>query len=119
MKNVYKGASVSWVIELVDSDETAQDISGWTGWLTIKENKLDASGTEVPDASAVLQKKVVLPASPAAYEIDLSLTPTETENNFEVGKTYYVDTQMKDASGAIIIGYDDIWYVKARVTQDQ
>ena len=89
---VYRGDDLSFNLVFTDEDESPIDITSWTVFLTIKNNKND------PDAKAVLQKDFTDFSSPALGIAPIIVSNTET-NNFVGG--YFYDLQVKRQDGSI------------------
>lgn len=87
-----EGDDDTFVITKKDSDGNAEDISGWTFWLTIKADREDT------DANATVQKKVTSHTDAANGETEISLTNSDTS---DLQGKYYYDMQYKDGSSNI------------------
>lgn len=79
-------------LTITDGDGNAKDISGWTFWLTVKENRGDT------DADAIIQEKVTSHTDAANGETEIVLADDDTSELD--GKKYY-DIQAKKADDTI------------------
>lgn len=84
----------------------ATDITGWTVWMTIKENLSDA------DVAAKLQKVVTSHVSPTTGVTQIHLTNANTN---ALDSEYYYDIQVKDDNGYITT----LFYGKIDFTDDR
>jgi hypothetical protein len=87
--DIYVGDDVIWDLTFTDSDGTAQDISGSSIRFVVKANK------DTPDASAVIDKTLVVssPPDPTAGLAQFTITDTETSGitpGSYVGEMIYI-----------------------------
>jgi hypothetical protein len=95
--DVVRGDDKYYIINITDGAGLPIDITGWTVFLTIKED------TAVPDEEAIISKTITDHMDPTNGKSKIHLANTETNH---VG-TYYYDIQIKKPSG----GVDDIFTV--------
>lgn len=90
---VVRGDTLPLELEVIDDDTgLAQDLTGWTAFMTIKEDLED------DDVDAVVSKTVNPIPSPTLGIVDLSATPDDTSG---LAGVYYYDIQLKSPAGAI------------------
>ena len=90
---VYRGDDISWNLVFTDEDESPIDITSWTVFLTIKNNKNDT------DANAVLSKEYTSFITPALGIAPIIVSHTETDSL--IGN-YFYDFQVKRQDGSIL-----------------
>ena len=106
------GNTVNFILTFTDDAGTAIDITGWTVWMTVKENINDA------DASAKIQKKVTSHTTPLSGITTITMSATETAGlltSTTVGR-YIHDIQIKNASSEIYTIEIGPFLVETRVT---
>jgi len=86
------GDDDTFTITYQDADGNVQDITGWTFWLTIKENKSDT------DAEAVVQKTVTSHTDPTNGKTEIDVDAADTE---DLAGNYWYDMQREDENGDI------------------
>ncbi len=92
---VFKGDSQDIVITIKDSG-TAIDITGYTFFFTVKENKTDT------DADAKIDKTVTSLSDPTNGEVTIAVSKTDTTLPVSTSTQKYVyDVRMQDTSGKI------------------
>ena len=79
-------------VRITDSDDNPIDITGWTFYFTVKENREDA------DSDAIVQRVVTSHDNPTNGETSFELTATETEALFG---DYWYDMKYKTAGGVV------------------
>ena len=90
----YRGDDISFNMAFTGEDEiTPLDITGWTVFFTIKNNKSD------PDKKAVLQKEFINFAAPQNGIAPIIVSKTETDG---FKGSYYYDFQVKRLDGTIL-----------------
>ena len=87
---VRKSTSKKYEVQ-IEKDGTAQDITDWTIYMTVKESMEDS------DANAKINKKITSHSEPEAGKSLIKLTATDL--NLTVG-TYYYSVDYKDAEGS-------------------
>ncbi len=109
---VYKGDSKDYVITIKDSAGTAITITGYTFYMSIKENAIDT------DANAKIAKTVTSHTTPASGITTISLSATETDALSVSDQTqkYVYDVRMKDTSGKVTTILNGSFIVKQPVT---
>lgn len=92
---VYKGDSKDYVIT-VKEDGSAVDITGYTFYMTVKENATDT------DANAKIDKTVTTHSDPTNGETTISLSTSDTNQTVSSATQKYVyDIRMKDTSDKV------------------
>lgn len=89
---IYRGDDVSWDLIFKDSEGVPIDITGYTFFFTVKENKADT------DDEALITKTVDTHTDPTNGETEINLSSTLT--NITPGLFWY-DIQQKDNIGKI------------------
>lgn len=91
----WRGDDISFNMVFTDSDnnEAPLDVTGWTVFFTIKNNKSDS------DNKAVLQKNFTNFPAPLTGVVPIFVSNTET-NNFK--GNYFYDFQIKRADGIVL-----------------
>lgn len=87
----YRGDTYPILLTITEDDE-ALNLTGWTVFLTVKENEDDL------DANAKISKTNTVHAEPLAGKTRFVLTATDTA---ELAGIYYFDVQVKRADGTI------------------
>ncbi len=101
-----QGTDEPITLTIKDSDGNAQDITGWTIRLTLKDYPSDT------DANAVLQEDAVITnASGGLAQFNLSDSDTDSLEG-----TYYYDIRYKDSGGDIKVIYSGKFMFHKRVT---
>lgn len=91
-----------------DDAGNPEDITGWTFWLTLKENRRDS------DSDAVLQKEVTSHVDAANGKTEFVLSNTETSS---LEGTYQYDMQYKTSAGDITTFLRGTMYFDGEVTE--
>ena len=86
--SVDRGTTPGWYLK-VTKDGSAEDITGWTVYLTVKENMQD------DDADAIIKKDITDHENPTGGITLIELTSTETN----ITGTRYYDIKVKDNKG--------------------
>ena len=89
---VYRGDDKSYTLNFTDSDSAAVDITGYTIYFTVKENRTDT------DANAIITKDVTSHSSALGGITIITLSSTDTGQTV---KKYYYDISWKDSSNKI------------------
>lgn len=93
---VHKGDSQDIVITVKDSNGVATDITGYTFFFTVKEDKTDT------DADAKIDKTVTSLSDPTNGETTIAVSKTDTDLTVSSSTQKYVyDVRMKDTSDKI------------------
>lgn len=87
----YAGDSFARTVTVKDSDGNAVDLTGWTFYLTIKEEKTDADG------DAVFQNSYTA-ATPSSGQVDITLDASDTD---DLLGDYWYDIRYKDDTGFV------------------
>lgn len=87
-----QGDDETFAITRQDSDGNAKSISGYTFWLTIKNDYSDS------DADAAVQKTVTSHTDAANGKTEIDLTSSDTG---DLSGNYFYDIQEKDGSGNV------------------
>jgi len=88
---VDRGRTQSYVLTFTDSSDTAIDITGYTVYMTVKQN----FDTDATDANALISKTVTSHTNPTAGITTITLSDTDTA--ITVG-SYFYDITYKDTS---------------------
>lgn len=88
----FRGDDITINLAFKDADGVAQDITGWTTFMTIK------SSIDDPDVDAVFQEDVTIHDSPADGLTHFTIT--DADSDALVGD-YVYDIQYKDSTGLI------------------
>lgn len=106
---IYKGATKSWILYFTKLD-LAQDITGWTIYMTVKTNHADT------DENAVINKKITSHTDATAGKTTISLSKTDTDL---LGQ-YYYSIDYKDDVGNEGPMFEGRFQVKrsTRITRD-
>ena len=107
---VYKGDSKDYVITVKNSAGTAINITGYTFYMTVKEN--------ATDTDAKIAKTVTSHTTPASGITTISLTAAETDALSVSDQTqkYVYDVRMKDTNGKVTTILNGSFIVKQPVT---
>jgi len=104
----YRGDTSVLTLTFKKADGTAQPITGWTVFLTLKTNKLD------PDANALVSKTITSHADPTNGITIITIAASETINL--LGK-YFYDIQYKTDLGVIKTVLDGTYQFLEDVTK--
>lgn len=88
-----EGDDDTFTVTYEDADGNAQDITGWTFWLTVKESITDA------DSDAVIQKEVTSHTDPTNGQTEFVVTQSDTA---DLRGNYDYDMQRRDGNGDIV-----------------
>lgn len=88
---VTRGDDIIYQLAIVDQNDLAIDITGYTVFFTVKEKPTDT------DANAVITKDITSHYNAEGGITQISLTPTDTDR---IG-AYYYDIQIKNGDGNI------------------
>ena len=105
--SIKRGDSWSRTMYFEDEDGARIDITGWTIFLTVKENADD------PDTNAIISKTITTFSDPVNGEAEIELTPTDTAQEIE---SYLFDIQVKTAVGEIYTIVEGIITITKDVT---
>lgn len=107
----YKGDSQDYNITVKDASDVAINITGYTFFMTIKENATDT------DANAKVKKTVTSHTSPTTGVTKISLTGADTTLAVSSSTQKYVyDIRMKDTSGNVTTLLNGVFKVLQPVT---
>lgn len=87
-----QGDDVQFDLTFTDSNDNPKDITGWTVWMTVKEEEA------APDTEALVQKEVTSHVDAANGETAVKLSSSETD---DLSETHYYDVQVKKDNGNI------------------
>ena len=88
----FRGDDCTINLAFKDADGVAQDITGWTTFITIKSSIDDA------DVDAVFQEDVTVHDTPADGLTHFTIPDTDTD---DLAGDYVYDIQYKDSSGLV------------------
>lgn len=103
-----RGDDETFSITRTQEDGTAFDLTGWTFWLTVKNDLADS------DADAVIQKTVTSHTNPQAGKTRISLAASDTK---PLSGLYEYDIQEETDTGAKRTLVRGNIYFSAEVTQ--
>lgn len=103
-----EGDDETFALTRQDSSGLAIDISGYTFWLTVKNDPEDT------DANAVLQKTVTAHTDAANGQTEIDLTNSDTE---DLQGRYWYDIQEKTSGGTINTLMHGTLYFQPDVTE--
>ena len=87
-----RGDTAKYTLTITKADGTAQDITGWTVWMTIKAAFSDT------DAQAKVQKIVTTHTNPTGGVTTITILASDTT---ALSGTYYYDIQIKKTDATI------------------
>lgn len=104
---VYRGDDKTYNLTFTDSNGDAIDITGYTIFFTVKNNKTDS------DDDAVIKKDITSHIDPTNGKTQIILTDIDTAIAI---KRYFYDIQLKDVSGLITTVLEDAFIIVQDIT---
>ena len=104
---IKRGDTWSRTIYFEDEDGARIDITGWTIFLTVKENANDL------DSAAKISKTITVLSNPTNGEAEIELTSTDTAQTIE---NYLFDIQVKTDDGEIYTVLEGVLTITQDIT---
>ena len=93
-----------------------QNITGWTGYCTLKRHEQDADAAAVYQATSLVGGGMVYP-SPASGVLQVTVPPSATYQMADGELSVYYDIQLIDPSGNVWTVEDGVFEVEADITR--
>jgi hypothetical protein len=114
MITISRGDTITIPVEIVDADDVAIDITGYTLWFTVRKNIPATSIKTDDDAIIAIKQEPDDLTDPTNGKTDIELTSILTDIN---PATYYYDFQYETPAGIIKSSDPDTLVIKGDITR--